>query len=78
MKKRRIKSILDNDLNLFAYHLPLDVHPEYGNNRQLANLLNLENISAVSGVKPTGVVMTGELPSPMTADEVAALLSKKT
>ena len=77
MKKRRIKSILDNDLNLFAYHLPLDVHPEYGNNRQLAKLLNLENISAVSGVKPTGVVMKGELPSPMTADEVAALLSKK-
>lgn len=33
MKKNRIKQLLDNDINLVAYHLPLDDHPEYGNNR---------------------------------------------
>ncbi|CAM2167041.1 radiation resistance protein YbgI [Paraburkholderia sacchari] len=34
-KHRRLKALLANDLNLFAYHLPLDSHPELGNNAQL-------------------------------------------
>ncbi|WP_394220326.1 Nif3-like dinuclear metal center hexameric protein [Alteromonas gracilis] len=61
MKRRRLSALLSNDINLYAYHLPLDVHPEFGNNRQLASLLNIQNVSAVSGVKPVGVVMQGNL-----------------
>jgi dinuclear metal center YbgI/SA1388 family protein len=34
-KYGRLKLLLANDLNLFAYHLPLDDHPEFGNNAQL-------------------------------------------
>ncbi len=34
-KAGRLKLLLANDLNLFAYHLPLDDHPEFGNNAQL-------------------------------------------
>jgi dinuclear metal center YbgI/SA1388 family protein len=34
-KYNRLKLLLANDLNLFAYHLPLDDHPEFGNNAQL-------------------------------------------
>jgi dinuclear metal center YbgI/SA1388 family protein len=34
-KYNRLKLLLGNDLNLFAYHLPLDDHPEFGNNAQL-------------------------------------------
>lgn len=34
-KYERLKLLLANDLNLFAYHLPLDDHPELGNNAQL-------------------------------------------
>jgi len=41
IKRRRVKRLLDEDMNLFAYHLPLDAHPELGNNAQLARLLNL-------------------------------------
>ena len=40
-KQRRLKLLLENDINLFAYHLPLDMHPEYGNNAQLARRLGL-------------------------------------
>jgi len=40
-KHRRLKLLLANDINLFAYHLPLDMHPELGNNAQLANRLGL-------------------------------------
>jgi len=34
--KRRLALLLQHDINLFAYHLPLDAHPELGNNAQLA------------------------------------------
>lgn len=36
LRKRRLATLLNHDISLFAYHLPLDVHPEYGNNAQLA------------------------------------------
>lgn len=67
MKKKRIAALLANDINLYGYHLPLDVHPEYGNNRQLGNLLQVENIRAATQIKPVGVVMLGELPEPVSA-----------
>jgi dinuclear metal center YbgI/SA1388 family protein len=40
IKKRRIAHLLQHDLSLLAYHLPLDAHPELGNNAQLARRLN--------------------------------------
>jgi dinuclear metal center YbgI/SA1388 family protein len=40
-KQRRLKLLLARDLNLFAYHLPLDMHVELGNNAQLARQLGL-------------------------------------
>lgn len=39
---KRISSIIKHNLNLFAYHLPLDVHWVFGNNIKLAQLLELE------------------------------------
>lgn len=39
IKKRRVQSLLQADTSLLAYHLPLDAHPELGNNAQLAKLL---------------------------------------
>jgi dinuclear metal center YbgI/SA1388 family protein len=37
IRRRRLATLLAHDLNLFAYHLPLDAHPELGNNAQLAH-----------------------------------------
>lgn len=37
--KRRLQRLLVNDINLFAYHLPLDAHPVFGNNAQLGEKL---------------------------------------
>ncbi|HMW17264.1 MAG TPA: Nif3-like dinuclear metal center hexameric protein [Accumulibacter sp.] len=36
IRKRRLQSLLANEINLIAYHLPLDGHVEFGNNAQLA------------------------------------------
>ena len=41
IKKRRIQFLLENDINLFAYHLPLDAHAEFGNNVMLGKVLGL-------------------------------------
>jgi dinuclear metal center YbgI/SA1388 family protein len=41
-KRKRLALALQNNLNLFAYHLPLDAHPVLGNNAQLARVLGLQ------------------------------------
>ncbi|CAC9435295.1 GTP cyclohydrolase 1 type 2 homolog YbgI [uncultured Gammaproteobacteria bacterium] len=43
IKKNRIKALLEHDINLFAYHLPLDAHPKIGNNAQLAQRFGIKN-----------------------------------
>lgn len=43
--KQRLQRLLQHDINLIAYHLPLDAHPELGNNAQLAKLWGLEVVS---------------------------------
>ena len=40
--KQRLQRLLQHDINLIAYHLPLDAHPELGNNAQLAKLWGLD------------------------------------
>jgi dinuclear metal center YbgI/SA1388 family protein len=40
--KQRLALLLAHDINLYAYHLPLDAHPELGNNAQLAARLGLQ------------------------------------
>ncbi|MDY7577762.1 Nif3-like dinuclear metal center hexameric protein [Herbaspirillum sp. RTI4] len=42
IKQQRLKLLLQHDLNLLAYHLPLDGHPQLGNNAQLAARLSLQ------------------------------------
>lgn len=41
LTRHRLKLLLANDLNLIAYHLPLDAHPKLGNNAELCRLLHL-------------------------------------
>lgn len=41
-EKKRIDVLLQNNMSLYASHLPLDKHPKFGNNVQILNLLNAE------------------------------------
>lgn len=41
IKHARLKFLLQNDISLLAYHLPLDAHPELGNNAQLGQILGM-------------------------------------
>ncbi len=47
--KQRLALLLARDINLFAYHLPLDAHPELGNNAQLGQQLGLVAHAGKSG-----------------------------
>jgi dinuclear metal center YbgI/SA1388 family protein len=52
--KERISFLVENDISLYAVHLPLDMHPEVGNNIELLKILNLtdpEPFGAYHGVK---------------------------
>ena len=47
MRGNRIKKLIQKDISLLAYHLPLDAHPTLGNNAALAELLELHEVEAL-------------------------------
>ena len=67
---KRIYPLVRNNINLFAYHLPLDAHPEIGNAAVLGQLLGCQQQSAFGDYKgsPTGV--KGVLAQPISATEL--------
>ncbi len=73
MKARRLRTLLASDINLFAYHLPLDAHEKFGNNVQLAECLDLDVTGLLEpGAPETGRV--GRLKEPQSAQEFAGEL----
>ncbi|WP_192036587.1 Nif3-like dinuclear metal center hexameric protein [Halomonas sp. YLGW01] len=59
MKRRRLAALLANDISLLAYHLPLDVHPELGNNARLAERLGFEVDGCADGELGEGLLWLG-------------------
>lgn len=70
MKQRRIKALLQNNINLYGYHLPLDGHPTLGNNAALGQLWQIADAAAIA---PYDLLWQGRLPS-VSADEFAQTL----
>jgi len=77
MKHKRIKALLEHDINLFAYHLPLDIHPILGNNAQLANLLNIEVTGPLELGNPLSVAIQGQLTQAVNGTELAEIIDKQ-
>lgn len=81
IKKKRIKQLLLNDMSLLAYHLPVDVHAECGNNVQLANALGISITGPLEVGNPRSVGLVGTLDNSMTVHEfsehVTAILGRK-
>ena len=67
MKRRRLKALLSADVSLLAYHLPLDAHPELGNNASLGRLMGLEEVLPLEPDVIGGLGCIGTLPSPLPA-----------
>ncbi|BCR26013.1 Nif3-like dinuclear metal center hexameric protein [Aquipseudomonas alcaligenes] len=71
MKRRRLQTLLGHDISLLAYHLPLDLHPEVGNNVQLARQLEITVEGPLDPDNPKVVGLLGSLAEPMTARDFA-------
>ncbi len=67
MKGRRIRTLMFAGLSLLAYHLPLDAHPELGNNRRLAVSLGFD-----AGGEVDGLLWGTDLPVTITAADLTA------
>ena len=77
IKRARIQALLDHDINLFAYHLPLDVHPELGNNAQLGGLLGLQPSGEFASYQGHNVGLIGYLDSSCSVQDFARLLESR-
>jgi dinuclear metal center YbgI/SA1388 family protein len=75
MKHDRLKALLINDINLFAYHLPLDIHPTLGNNAQLAELFAIENVMPLELGNPLSVAMQGSFNKACSGDDFSTLIN---
>ncbi len=73
IKKRRLAQLLRNDVSLLAYHLPLDAHPELGNNARLGRLLG---IAEQGRFGEQGIAYIGELASPQTLAKFATRIGQ--
>ncbi len=69
--RNRLKLLLENNINLAGFHLPLDAHPVIGNNASLCELLGIKNI------KPFYVGFVGDLTEPMKFGDFVELVNKK-
>ena len=68
LKGRRIGALMRAGVALLAYHLPLDAHPELGNNRRLADVLGILDARSASA---DGLLWHGRLAAPRPAAELA-------
>jgi dinuclear metal center YbgI/SA1388 family protein len=74
IRKSRLATLLTHDINLFAYHLPLDAHAELGNNAQLAQLMGW----SVSGrFADQDIGFLGEVRIAADADAIARELGER-
>lgn len=67
-RRRRLGLLLAHDINLFGFHLPLDAHPELGNNVQLARVMGW-HVEGTCQKEP--LIWLGRPEHPLTADEMA-------
>ncbi len=73
MKGRRIRKLMQNNISLLAYHLPLDAHPQLGNNMQLAQRLEIDITGGLDdGDFPIGNI--GELKKMQTLSQFSEVI----
>ncbi|MEE9493495.1 MAG: Nif3-like dinuclear metal center hexameric protein [Gammaproteobacteria bacterium] len=73
MRRQRIKTLLSHDISLLAYHLPLDAHPQLGNNAMLADRLG---IAVQSHFGKQDLACAGELETALSPEEMRQRISQ--
>ena len=76
MKGRRVSALIRANINLFAYHLPLDNHPTLGNNAGLGRALKFSSWKRLKECDPGYPVFTGKYKESRLLYEVSQDLSE--
>ncbi|WP_297510678.1 Nif3-like dinuclear metal center hexameric protein [Thermococcus sp.] len=74
---KRLKALFENGINLYVAHLPLDAHPEVGNNVGLLRLLDLEPKGPFGEYKGLSIGFWGEFKEAQPIEKVAQIIAEK-
>ncbi len=74
IKGRRIAALIRSGISLLAYHLPLDAHPVFGNNRRLAERLEIVDPQPA---RAGGLIWVGRLGSPAAGEELGQRIAER-
>ena len=77
MKRARLQRLLGTDTSLLAYHLPLDAHPQLGNNAQLAERLGFQPRGCFGNDAGLSLAQYGTLSAPVTATALGGLIDER-
>ncbi len=73
----RVRKLIESGLGLYACHIPLDAHPEVGNNIELARIAGLENVRPWGSHKRETIGFIGTLPEALDVSALAARLEAR-
>ncbi|MFH0898199.1 MAG: Nif3-like dinuclear metal center hexameric protein [bacterium] len=75
--RKRLNILYHNEISLYAAHLPLDKHPEVGNNAQLLKLLNFEKDRDFGLYHGQNISFMGKSDTPKSIDQIKTVLEKE-
>ncbi len=76
-KYRLLEKCLNLDSALLALHLPLDIHPKWGNNVTLSKRMGLHNLNQFGSYKGVKILLSGEYAIPLLFSELVERFKKK-
>ncbi len=76
IKYNRIKKLIENNISLIAYHLPLDGHPQLGNNACLAERLGIYEYTVAADGPGKGLLCYCDLKEPLTVAQLSDNLNR--
>ena len=77
IQKKKVKLLLEHDISLFGFHLPMDAQPELGNNAQLAKALGLKHSGGFMKEGRKHIGYLAEYDTPMKAHDFIELVKEK-
>lgn len=75
LRRCRLGTLMAHDINLVAYHLPLDAHLELGNNAQLGAMMGWHRTHVLDGVPGRGLLHAGRTNRPLDHETLAAQIA---
>ena len=73
----KVKALIEKDIVLYAAHLPLDAHPEFGNNAVSMKLFGFEDLEPFGTYRGKDIGYAFRLPNPIKLDELKQLIDSR-